>query len=222
MATDGTMIRPATRTALAMLILASGWLQGGCTRGIPSGNLRTVSMTNDPVELQGTFVASYFSHDGIAGTSFMLASVDPEQLMKGDLRDGQILHIELLWPPKAGYTPMDATATNASIRYVIISNGEMGIYGGAGFAWPEGDATDRTLRVSLEDASLHLQEKTAGFHDLLGTAQVTGSFNSVRDDKKTRQLNYAACQMVTNALGKSRYVFYENPTPADEQFLAAR
>src|SRR5690349_9619255 len=119
MATDGTMIRPSIKAILALLFIACGLIPIGCTHGAASGTLRAVSNTNDPVELQGKFVASYFSHDGIAGTSFMLASVDPEQLMKGELKDGQILHIELLWPPVAGFTPMDSTATNASIRYVI-------------------------------------------------------------------------------------------------------
>lgn len=153
----------------------------------------------------------------------MLSSIDPDRLMKGHVEDAQVLHIELLWQPKAGFTPMDTTATNASIRYVIISNGEMGIYGGAGFARPDGDATDKTLRVSLEDASLQLQEKTAGFHDLLGVAQVTGSFNSVRDDKKTRQLNYATCQLVTNALGKTRYVLVPlNQHDRSDKFFVRR
>ena len=143
----------------------------------------------------------------------MLSSIPPEQLMKGDVRNAQILHIELLWEPKAGQTPMDSAATNASIRYVIISNGEMGIYGGAGFALPDGDVTGTSVRVSLEDASLQLLEKTPGFHDLLGPAQLTGSFNATHDDVKTRQLNFATSQLVTNALGRTRYVWQHPARP---------
>src|SRR6267142_7146664 len=93
----------------------------GCTHGGVSGSLRAVSLTDNPVMLPSDFVAVYFSHDVVSGTSFMLSSIPPEQLMKGEVRDAQILHIELLWEPKAGQTPMDSTATNASIRYVIIS-----------------------------------------------------------------------------------------------------
>ena len=189
-----------------LAVIAFSAMMAGCTQGRTSGSLRAVSMTNDPVEFRGEFVASFFSHDQIAGTSFMLSSVDPDRLMKGEVENAQVLHVELLWEPRAGFTPIDPAATNASIRYVVISNGEMGIYGGAGFAWPDGSLTDSSLYVSIEEATLQLQEKTAGFHDLLGVAYLEGSFNAVRDERKTRQLNYAASQLVTNALGRSRFV----------------
>src|SRR5439155_2608094 len=133
------------KSAFAAIVI--GVLQlTGCTSGGVSGSLRAVSLTNNPVQLPGNFVAVYFSHDEVAGTSFMLSSVPPDQLTKGKVDNALILHIELLWEPKAGQTPMDSSATNASIRYVLISNGEMGIYGGAGFALPEGDVTGSTLR----------------------------------------------------------------------------
>jgi hypothetical protein len=190
-----------TLAAAAVLVQLAGCVGGGAT-----GELRAVSLTDHPVTLPGNYVAVYYGHDEFTGTSFMLSSVPVDKLLKGDVRDGQILHIELLWEPLAGQTPMDPTATNASIRFIVISGGEMGIYGGAGFALPSGDVTDSPLRVSLEDASIQLMQKTAGFHDLLSPAQLTGSFNAIRDEKKTRELNYAASQLVTNALGRTRYV----------------
>lgn len=194
--------------AVALIVALS---ISGCTGGGATGSLRANSLTNNPVQLPGSFVAAYYSHDAVNGTSFMLSSVPPDELMKGDIKNGQILHIDLLWVPLAGETPMDPTATNASIRYIIVSNGEVGIYGGAGFALPAGAVTDDSLRMSLEDASLQLLEKTSGFRDLLGPAQLTGSFNALRDDTKTRQLNYATSQLVTNALGRTRFVMSAPP-----------
>jgi hypothetical protein len=122
------------------------------------------------------------------------------------VKSGQILHIQLLWVPLAGSTPMDPTATNASIRYVVIADGEVGIYAGAGFAVPADDLTDNTVGISLRDASLRLQQSTSGFNDLLSPAQLSGGFTALRDEQKTKQMNRHASQLVTNAFGKTTLV----------------
>jgi hypothetical protein len=117
----------------------------------------------------------------------------------------------LLWVPKAGDTPMDPSATNASIRHIIISNGQVGIYGGAGFALPSENPANRdTVTFTLRDASLALQEATPGFVDLLTPSQMTGTFSVTRDDKRARQLYFAASQLVTNAFGRTRFVMNDS------------
>ena len=141
----------------------------------------------------------------------MLSDVPIEEVVSGDVRNAQIMHIELLWLPKAGDTPMGAAATNASIRHIVISNGQVGIYGGAGFAQPsENPADHHKVVFTLRDASLALQESTAGFVDLLSPTKLTGTFSAQRDDKRARQLYFAVSQFVTNALGRTRYVMSEH------------
>ena len=180
----------------------------GCWTGGTSGSLRTVSLGERSVVLPTDFKSVYYSHDPVTGvTSFMLSDIDPKKMIEGGITDGQFMHVELLWVPLAGQTPMDSSATNATIRYVLISKGELGIYGGAGFANPSRDPGVSTLSVSLKDASIQLLESTPGFQDLLSPAQMTGVFNARLDDKMTRQMNYAASQIVTNALGRTRFVF---------------
>src|SRR5688572_17653484 len=98
------------------------------------GTLEARSLGREPVVLRGKYQFACFSHDERLGaTSFMLADAPIEQVLGGQIVSGQILHVELLWRPKPGATPVESTATNATVRHVIFSNGEVGIYGGAGF-----------------------------------------------------------------------------------------
>ncbi len=99
---------------------------------------------------------------------------------------------------------MDPSATNASIQYVIVVDGELGVYAGAGFALPEGDANGQSISVRLRDASLELLESTDGFVDLLSPATLTGSFTATRNDQRTRQLSSALRRLVNDGLGSSR------------------
>jgi hypothetical protein len=194
---------------MAWAVLATLLFNSGCTSAQASGSLRTVSLGDNAVVFPTDFTSVFYSHDPESGTtSFMLSDVDPQRLLEGDVKDGQILHIELLWTPLAGFTPMDSSATNASIRYIILVDGHLGLYGGAGFAHPSSDPGAATLSVSLKDASIQLMESTSGFVDLLSPAQMTGAFKAKLDDKATRQMNFAASQIVTNILGRTRFVFH--------------
>ena len=55
--------------------------------------------------LPADYRVAVFTHDKITGTSIMLSDVPIEQVVSGEVRNGQMLHIELLWLPKAGETP---------------------------------------------------------------------------------------------------------------------
>jgi hypothetical protein len=197
--------------ALMGVCLALLCAMHGCTGIGASGSLRAVSLgaRSLHVELPGTFTHASYVDDPLAGPSFMLSDVSPDDLIKQNITDGLIMHIELLWKPKAGYTPIDSDATNASIRFVVISHGEMGLYAGAGFALPDGDLTEDTVEIAIKDASLQLIESTPGFNDLLSPAQLTGTFTATKNDKMTRQMNMAASQIVTNKLGRTRYVMLD-------------
>lgn len=193
---------------LAALILAAGTLSGcGLFKGT-AGAIEVRSLSDDPVTLASDFTTGLFTYDEDtgAGASFMLTDVPLDDLFAGKVSSGQILHVQVLWIPLAGSTPMDASATNASIRYVVVADGEVGVYSGAGFAMPLDDLNDKRVTISLRDATLQLQDSTAGFNDLLSPANLSGNFKTQRDDRRARQMNRAASQLVTNALGKTRLV----------------
>lgn len=189
------------------VMVAATFITSACTPGKASGSLRTVSLGENAVVLPTDFKSVFYSHDPVSGTtSFMLSDINPDRMIEGNVKDGQILHIELLWTPLAGFTPMDSSATNASIRYIVLVEGHMGLYGGAGFAYPSSDPGAANVHVSLKDASIQLLESTPGFVDLLSPAQMTGAFTAKRDDKTARQMRFAASQIMTNILGRTRFV----------------
>jgi hypothetical protein len=184
----------------------SAWLAAGGCGPTVTGSLRAESLGQSPVILQTKYSAAVYGGATQAETSFCLSDIPLETLMSAKRADGQIVHIDLLWQPKAGQTPMDDDAVNTSIRYVIVSGEEVGVYGGGGFATVSGRVGKGRVTLAVHRASLRLLESTPAFTDLLGAAELTGRFTATLDDRTADQLRYAASQLVTNALGRSRYV----------------
>ena len=187
--------------ALSLLLLGG---TPGCAGPERHGSLRAQSLGDDPVALEGEYITAFYADGDSVETSFVLSDVGLDQLLSGQFSRGHVVRVDLLWMPKPGATPMDSSATNASIRYVIVVDGELGVYVGAGFALPEGDADGRSLEVHLRDASLELLESTDGFVDLLSPATLTGSFTATHNDQRTRQLSTALRRLENDALGASR------------------
>jgi len=185
----------------------------GCAGPNAAGSLRVQSLGRDPVTLDTQFKSSFYSHHVVDGTSFMMSDVPIDKLLDGSVDSGLIMHIELLWLPMPGRTPLEPTSTNASIRLIVIADGEVGVYGGAGFAMPSGNPADENkISLALRDASLQLLESTAGFNDLLSPGQLTGSVTARRNETETRKLNLAASQLVTNAMKQTRFVRSDRET----------
>ena len=189
--------------ALAPICLSA---VAGCGLVGSSTTLRAESLGRDPVYLALEYVTAFYAESEATETSFFLSDVPLQQLLEGEVSEGNIVHINLLWIPDAGATPMDSSATNTSIRYIVIADGEVGVYGGAGFALPHGQTGDDRLSISILDASLTLLESTGGFVDLLSPARLTGRITATLDEQRTRQIQFAVSQFVTNALGRSRFV----------------
>lgn len=199
-------VPPRLPRPLLLLILFMFIACGCAGRGAATGSLRAESLGDDPVVLNARYVAAIYAQDDDGTLSFFLSEVPVEDLLAGEITDGQVMHIELLWRPKAGATPMDSSATNASIRHIIMTGGELGLYGGAGFAMPRGEPGEDRMRISLRDATIHLLESTDGFADPLTPARMTGNFTALHDPQLARKLHWAISQVVTNALGRSRFV----------------
>ncbi len=174
-----------------------------CTGVVPiGGDLSLRSRSNDGVRLDGAFATAYYS-------------VDDEQRLTLVLVDGpernpnRAVTLRMQWRPRAGKTPVDSNAINATIHYAIFSGvggDEVGIYSGAGFVFPRGSLGDDTLRLSLWDSTLRLLDRTPDFKDLLGQAVLTGEFRVEQNASKTRRLIAQLDQVLTDKLGYPRVV----------------
>ncbi len=193
---------------IALLALGTGAAvcAVGCSLGRASATLRAESLGEDPVYLNCDYAHAVYARLGSTETSFFLTDIPLEDLMEGNVTTGMVVHLDLLWQPSAGHTPMDRSATNISVRYIVFADGEVGIYGGAGFAMPRGKLGKGAMSLTLRDASLTLLDSTDGFVDLLSPARLTGTVTASLDEKRTRQTSYALNQIVTNALGYTRLV----------------
>ena len=122
-----------------------------------------------------------------------------------------IVHAQMVWKPEPGRTPLSATATNTVLRVLVISKGEVGIYGGAGFARPLGMLDDEILEIDLRGGTLTLLESTKGFHDLMSPADLTGVLKARRSVEKVQQWRRGASQFAANAFGKPMWVSSDAP-----------
>ncbi len=198
-----------------MLIIALLGLTGaaGCAAGHASGTLRVESLGDDRVYLDGVYETAVYADLNSTEISFFVTDIPMDDLLAGNITTGMVVHVNLLWEPAAGKTPMDSSATNVTVRYIVFADGEMGIYGGAGFAMPKGELGKGPMSLSLRDTSITLLDKTDGFVDLLSPARLTGKINAGLDERRSRQMAYAVNQLVTNALGYTRLVAAKGPPP---------
>lgn len=168
---------------------------------VPAGTFYASSLRDEPVVLSADFSQVVFSGDEYTEATFWMSTVSTESLLKGEVKDGQIIHVTILWTPLPGMTPIDSSATNASIRYILFVDGEVGIYQGGGFAMTVSPFWSSETRISLRDATLRLATSTPGFRDLLSPAQLTGIASAVDDSRETRRFYYGTSQLVTDRLG---------------------
>jgi len=131
-----------------------------------------------------------------------LAAARPEEPVESAV----IVHAQMVWQPEPGRTPLSATATNTVLRVLVISKGEVGIYGGAGFARPLGMLDDETLEIEVRGGTLTLLESTKGFHDLMSPADITGVLKARKSVEAVLQWRRGASQFAANAIGKPMWV----------------
>ena len=167
--------------------------------------LTTSGLADNPVKVSTAPAEAWYMIEP-AQVSFYSSDISPEQLAAGGKLSGQVVNIQLLWEPKPGLTPLEPTTTNISIRLVVFAEGEVGVYGGGGFAWPRGKPDDGTMGLLLTGSNLSLVARTKGFVDLLSPAEMLGTVTATMDEAKSRGLRRAASQAVTNALGQVKWV----------------
>ncbi len=196
------------RIALAVAGSLSAAL-AGCSlfRSPPS----MTSLDAEPVVLDLAYVeASYVVQT--SETSMLFSDVTLYELLQGPPETGSVLHAQILWGPKPGYTPVDPTATNVTLRWIVFSGGEVGVYGGAGFCWPRGKLGTGEYSISIEASTLSLIASTPGFVDLASPASITGTFSATFEPERAIRIRQAVSQLVTDAIGRPYWVDARMPT----------
>jgi len=168
----------------------------------PGGTVRISSIGDDPIQLTNDCTLSMYSDAITTELTFFASDVSYETVMNEPGAPSQVMRLDVLWEPTPGRTPMDKSATNLSIRYVVNTGEEIGIYGGGGFATIAGRDT-RAKTVTIRDGLIRLIHATDGFKDILGATHIEGTFTAVYDRRRVERLHYTLSQHVTNALGET-------------------
>ena len=203
--------------AFSAVLLSSFMVALLCACGVSAPErLEVTSVGDTPRTFRADLGVGSYSIEQ-ANVSFILSDVTTTQLADAAGVFGQLLHVELMWEPKAGKTAVDPAATNLSIRLLVFSGHEMGLYGGGGFGWPTGTAGDAEFGVDIVGSNLSLLASTPAFVDLLSPSQLSGRLRTQHDDAATRQLRRAASQYTSNALKRVQWV---GISPPSAEFIA--
>lgn len=113
---------------------------------------------------------------------------------------GSIVHVHMFIKPYAGRTPIESTAANASMRWAVLAQGEIGVYTGAGFVFPGRSLLGSKISGTVSGATLRLTRATPGFHDPLGPSSLSMGFTAREDaelaEGLSRRLDAAARRAV--------------------------
>ncbi len=140
-----------------------------------------------PIECSTVVCTTGFANEGYV----WMTDLSEEALRSGNITNGQIVQLQLLWIPEAGKTPLAETSTNFVVEHIIVSDGVVGIYGGGGFCWPSGNA-ETGMTLDIEDATVAIQEEDERFVDLLTPATLVGTVYSTPNVNKSRLIAAAA------------------------------
>lgn len=181
----------------------------GCASDSVTGRATLVSLGTSALEFDRKFSSAAYAVRE-SEDSFFFADVSLSDLLSHQadrpLRNAVFVHVQVIWKPKPGMTPVDATATNAVTRILIVSEGEVGLYGGAAFARLDGEPGEPEVELEIEGGTLTLLERTTGFNDLLSPAGFAANLRAPLAPEETARWRRALSQFATNAFGKSMWV----------------
>lgn len=190
------MMRTAVVVVIAALALAA---LGACA----SGRLRLESRDSG-AEMSPRWVTAVYSYIDENTVDIILSDIAAQDLASMSAEDlmrsrGAIVHIHQFFTPVAGRTALDSTASNATVRHIVLAGGEIGVYGGGGLLLPGGAPGGQRYAFSMTDASMRLVNATPGFVDRLGAASMSGGAGVARDDDRARAMARVAQQAVAIA-----------------------
>ena len=189
---------------LVLLVIFTALVLGCAGTGGASDDALSIQSRSNPEDIAvGGFDRGIYSMDGPSRLTILLTDGPVDA-------PNRALIVRMFWKPKAAATPLDETATNATVQYIVFNRGTdtppVGIYSGGGFLYPENDPGGQSLQANLWQATLNLADKSEGFQDTLGSSILRGRFTATRDDEgmadAVRRVNIA----VSESLGVPRFV----------------
>lgn len=182
------------RGVRAILLVLGLSLAVGCggVRGGASGYRLTSIQTR--AVLAPTLTSGWFHAADENTADLYLTDLSPEALTSPEAlagATGNIVHVRMLVHPRAGRTPIEASALSAAVVHVVLAGGQIGVYEGGGFFRPSGKATDRTFGGSIVGGSMQLGAATPGFVDRLGTSELSAGVRAVRDPQRLADIRGA-------------------------------
>lgn len=166
------------------LMLAGGCGGGGATE------LRLRGVSNDRA-LSPALEHRVYRYADANTADFFLTDL-PEEMWTPDTDfrgvSASIVHVHTFIEPRPGRTPIADGASNVTVRYLVVSRGRLGLYGGGGFLWRSGEPGDAQAGGELRGASMKLVRSTPGFQDLLGPSELSGTFSARKDADKAARL----------------------------------
>ncbi|MBZ0171274.1 MAG: hypothetical protein K8E66_02740 [Phycisphaerales bacterium] len=166
--------------ALAVFLLG----MPGCSRVFAPAGIRFHSIDRDTLLAPAVAASGYRSPDS-SSAEFFLSDIPLQDLSRAESFDelaGTIVRVHLFIRPKPGKTPIEPTASTATVQAVVLARGEIGLYGGGAFVLPSGTPGDDTLRASVRGGSVRLMSATAGFVDQLGAASLSAGVSAPLDE----------------------------------------
>ncbi|MCC7388716.1 MAG: hypothetical protein IT431_08090 [Phycisphaerales bacterium] len=175
---------PSNRAAAALAALLTLPLITGCSRIFTASGVRFQSIDRGTI-LAPAIASSGYRTPDTSTAEFYLSDIPLRDLAQAESFEelnGTIVHIHLFIRPRPGKTPIETTASSATIQAVVLSRGEVGLYGGGGFMLPAGTPGDDTLGGSIQDGSVRLLAATPGFADRLGAVNFSAGLSAPKDE----------------------------------------
>ena len=167
-----------------LAILAALNALSGCSRVLRVSGVRFESFENGAV-LSPTVNASGYTAPDSSTADMSLSDIPIRDLSQAESFDdltGTIVRVRMFVAPKPGKTPIEPTASTATVQAAVFAGGEVGIYGGGAFMLPSGKPGDRSFGGSVRGGSVRLLSSTPGFQDRLGASSFTAGMNTPNDE----------------------------------------
>ncbi len=185
-----------TRFQIVVLLVALSAASAGCSSLTPfygPSSLEFVSNTTGAAVEPALVLRVYKSEDSNTADIYMTdlpeladPSVTSDALAHAT---GHLIAIHLFIVPKAGKTPIAYTAADMTITHIILADGAVGVYRGAGFLLPSGSPGGTTFGGKTSQATLRPMSATSGFNDLLNWNEARGHVSAMRDEETARALD---------------------------------
>jgi len=211
------MVRPPRQPAslslkgtalLVLLLVAAPSFILSCSQF--RGDLAINSLGEARFSLKPDFRTVQYKKRNANGVTIILSDLDAEDIRNGRFSSGSVLIIDMFLRPKAGATPIEGTATNATFRHVIFVNDDLvGIYGGGGFVYPTSKPSADSFSGEIFNSTLQIIQKSDDFVDRLGSLEITGSVMATRKEEEVTEMAYQINTEVSRRLGQVYFVLYD-------------